>query len=103
MKFNKTVYQSFSLIGQFGINMLVPVFLCSFLGIYIDKWLETDFAVIILFFIGAITGGYNVYRMSKRHLKKTDENSAYMHGTGHNNRIASTLENEDNKDKQNSF
>ena len=80
MKFNNTVYQTFSFIGQFGINMLVPIFLCSFVGIYLDKRLNTDFLVIVLFFVGAISGGYNVYRMSKRHLKKDSKESPYLHG-----------------------
>lgn len=81
MKFNREVYQTLALISQFGINMLVPIFLCSFAGIYLDKKLGTDFIMIILFFIGAVSGGYNVYRMSKRHLKKDDPYSSYRHGS----------------------
>lgn len=80
MKFNKSVYQNFVLIGQFGINMLVPIFLCSFLGIYIDRKLGTDFFVIILFFVGAVSGGYNIYRFSKKNMKKTDPSAPYLHG-----------------------
>lgn len=80
VKFNSTVYQTFSLIGQFGINMLVPILLCSFLGIFLDKKLGTEFLVFVMFFVGAIAGGYNVYRFSKRHMKTNDPNSAYMHG-----------------------
>lgn len=80
MKFDKKVYQTLTLITQFGINMLVPIFFCSFIGIFLDKKLETNFIVIILFFIGAISGGYNVYKMSKRYLKKDDPFSAYSHG-----------------------
>ena len=53
------------MITQFGINMLVPIFLCTFLGIYIDKKLGTSFIVIILFFIGAAAGFRNVYRFAK--------------------------------------
>jgi len=67
------------MIGQFGINMLVPVFICSFLGIFLDKRLGTNFLVIILFFVGAIAGGYNVYRFSRRILGKESEQSAYLH------------------------
>ncbi len=86
MKFDKNVRRTFSLIGQFGINMLVPIFLCSFLGIFIDRKLGTSFWMIILFFVGAIAGGYNVYRMSKSQLKKKDPNSAYTHvGRAHQN------------------
>lgn len=84
MKFNRSVYQNFSLIGQFGINMLVPIFLCSFLGAFLDKKLGTNFLVIILFFVGAVAGGYNVYRLSKRQLRKSNPDSAYLHDTSYN-------------------
>lgn len=80
MKFNSSVYQTLSLITQFGINMIVPIFLCSFLGMYLDEKFGTSFLMIVLFFVGAVSGGYNVYRLSKKHLKKTDKNSAYIHG-----------------------
>jgi len=65
MKYNKNVYQSFALIMQFGINMLVPIFICTFLGIFLDKKFHTDFIVIILFFLGAIAGFRNIFIMSK--------------------------------------
>ena len=53
------------MIGQFGINMLVPVFICSFLGMFLDGKLGTNFLVVILFFVGAVAGGYNVYRFAR--------------------------------------
>lgn len=65
-KYNKSVYQSLALITQFGINMLVPVFLCSFAGIWLDKKLGTSFWMILLFFVGALAGFRNIYIMAKR-------------------------------------
>ncbi len=65
------------MIGQFGINMIVPIFLCSFAGYFLDKKLGTGFIVIIGFFIGAVTGGYNVYRMAKRIFSRESAVSAY--------------------------
>lgn len=79
MKFNRSVYQALTMIGQFGINMLVPVFACSFLGMFLDKKLGTDFLVVILFFVGAIAGGFNVYRFSKQIYTRESETSAYLH------------------------
>ncbi len=64
-KYDKDVYRSLTLITQFGINMLVPIFLCTFLGIFIDKKLGTNFLVIILFFLGAAAGARNVYIFAK--------------------------------------
>ena len=67
------------MIGQFGINMLVPVFLCSFLGIFLDEKLGTNFLVVILFFVGAIAGGYNVYRFARQIFRRESDESAYLH------------------------
>lgn len=64
-KYDKDVYKSMTLITQFGINMLVPIFLCTFIGIYLDKKLGTQFIVIILFFLGAAAGARNVYIFAK--------------------------------------
>lgn len=43
MKYNKNVYRSLVMITQFGLNMLVPIFACAFLGMLIDKKLGTSF------------------------------------------------------------
>lgn len=66
MKYKKNVYRSLALITQFSINMLVPILLCTFLGIFLDKKLHTNFIVIILFFLGALAGFRNIYIMSKQ-------------------------------------
>lgn len=73
MKYKKSVYQSFALVTQFGIHMLVPVLLCTFLGIYLDQKLNTGFLVIILFFMGALAGFRNVYILAKQIYDKKDE------------------------------
>ena len=65
-KYDKSVYQSMVLITQFGINMLVPIFMCTFLGIWLDNRFGTSWIMIVLFFLGAIAGGRNVYRMAKQ-------------------------------------
>ncbi|MDE5866846.1 MAG: AtpZ/AtpI family protein [Lachnospiraceae bacterium] len=54
------------MISQFGINMLVPIFLCSIIGIYIDKKCGTGIWVIILFFVGAAAGFRNVMKFAKK-------------------------------------
>ncbi|MCR5421795.1 MAG: AtpZ/AtpI family protein [Lachnospiraceae bacterium] len=45
--------------------MLVPILLCTFLGIFLDDFFHTSFLVIIMFFIGAVAGGRNVYIFAK--------------------------------------
>ena len=64
MKYKSEVYRSLTLILQFGINMLVPIFLCSYIGWWVDKKLQTSFVFILMFFLGALAGGRNVYRMA---------------------------------------
>lgn len=64
-KTEKSVFRALALISQFGINMLVPIGLMLWLGIWLDDKLGTSWLVILFFFIGAIAGGQNVYRMAK--------------------------------------
>ncbi len=79
MKSDRGVIRSFTMIGQFGINMLVPVLLCSFLGAFLDKRLGTSFLVIVLFFLGAAAGFWNIYRMSRAIFGKQSMEEAYLH------------------------
>lgn len=73
MKYHKTVYQSFALITQFGITMVVPIFLCSFLGWYLDEKLQTSWLFVALFFIGALAGFRNVFFLSKKIFETKDD------------------------------
>lgn len=73
--YDKSVYRSFALITQFGINMLVPICMMTALGIYLDEKLETSFLMVILFFVGAIAGGQNVFRLAKRIYGSSEKNS----------------------------
>lgn len=66
MKYNRNVFRALTLITQFSINMLVPIFLCSFLGIFLDKKLGTSFWMVILFFVGALAGFRNIYIFAKQ-------------------------------------
>lgn len=69
--YDKNVYRSLTLIMQFGINMIVPIGVLSALGIWLDKRMDTSFWTVVLFFIGAVAGGQNVYRMAKPLFKNT--------------------------------
>lgn len=53
-------------ISQFAINMLVPIFLCSALGYYIDKRLGTSWIFILMFFLGAAAGARNIYILARK-------------------------------------
>ena len=66
MKYNKSVYHALTMITQFGINMLVPIFICSFVGMFLDWKFGTSFWMVTLFFVGALAGFTNVFRFAKR-------------------------------------
>ena len=53
--------------------MLVPILLCTFLGIFLDRLFSTSFLVIVLFFIGALAGFTNIFRLAKRIYSGSDE------------------------------
>ena len=72
-KYGRSVYQSLAMISQFGINMIVPIVLCSVAGYYLDRWLGTSYLVIILFFVGAVAGFRNIYIFAKRIFQQPPE------------------------------
>ena len=65
-KYKRSVYQSLAVITQFGINMLVPIFLCSFAGMFLDRKLGTAFWFVLLFFVGALAGFRNIFILAKK-------------------------------------
>ncbi len=66
MKYNKNVYHALMMISQFGINMLVPIFICSFAGMFLDREFGTSYWTVALFFVGALAGFTNVFRFAKK-------------------------------------
>lgn len=63
---DNSVAQALAMVMQFGINMLVPICFMSALGIWLDRKLGTSFWMILLFIVGAVAGGQNVYRMARQ-------------------------------------
>ncbi len=53
-------------ITQFGIDMLVPIFLCSMAGRWLDGKLGTSWIFVVMFFVGAAAGASNVYRLARK-------------------------------------
>ena len=66
MRYDKSVYKALTFFSQFTINMLVPIFLCSLVGYFLDAKLGTSFLFILLFFVGAMAGFRNIYILAKR-------------------------------------
>lgn len=88
MKYHKTVYQALAMITQFGITMLVPIFLCSFLGWYLDKKLQTSWLFVALFFIGALAGFRNVFILSKKIFETKDDSMEVKRRKGRKKNLA---------------
>ncbi len=65
MKYRKGVYRTLALITQLGISMLVPIFLCVFLGSYIDEKFNLN-TFIPLMLLGMLAGARNVYKLIKQ-------------------------------------
>ncbi|MDE6529342.1 MAG: AtpZ/AtpI family protein [Lachnospiraceae bacterium] len=74
-KERQSTLRMLTLITQFGINMLVPIFLCFFVGYYLDKKLGTSYLMIIFFFIGALAGFRNIYIFARRMTKDDEEDT----------------------------
>lgn len=65
MKKKNRVIKCLAMITQFGITMLVPIFLSTFIGIVIGNKLSQPIICIPFFFIGALAGFRNVYSLAK--------------------------------------
>lgn len=74
MKYKKSVYTTFALVSQLGISMIVPILLCTYIGV----WLEEKFAfpfTIIFIVLGILAGGRNVIALVQRAKQQTEEES----------------------------
>ena len=54
--------------------MLVPILMCTFLGLFLDRLFHTSFIVIILFFLGAVAGFRNIFIFASN----MDRNKSYL-------------------------
>lgn len=63
---NNQVFRYITLFTQFFLYMIVPIAGCSFLGWYMDRKFETSFWVVVMFFIGAIAGFRNIYKLAMK-------------------------------------
>lgn len=83
MKKQSLVMRSLMMISQFGMNMVVPIGMCSFVGYLLDKWLDTSFFIIVLFFVGALAGFRNIYIFARK-IYEDDSRKDNSHDSGIN-------------------
>lgn len=65
-KKDRQVLEALTMVFQFGINMIVPICLCMAIGLWIGNKTGITWITIPLFFIGALAGFTNVYKMARR-------------------------------------
>ena len=65
-KDTRQVMDALVLVFQFGINMIVPIFLCCLLGIWIGNKTGISWMMIPFFFVGALAGFTNIYKMARK-------------------------------------
>ena len=81
MSDNSKIVKAFTMVTQFTIHMLVPIGMCSYVGYLIDRKLGTSCMFILLFFVGAIAGGRNVYRLAKKISGGDDNMPSKLYGS----------------------
>lgn len=62
-------YQNLILLSQISIQIMVPIFLCLFLGLWLDEKFGTWFTVPLLF-MGIAAGGRNAWILAMGAVKK---------------------------------
>ncbi len=63
---NRRVLQAFAMVMQFGLNMIVPIVMCTLLGVWIGNRWNIPFITVPLFLAGAIAGFRNIFIMAKK-------------------------------------
>lgn len=70
---NKDVPKAFALFTQVAISMLVPIFLCFFIGRAVDRILGVNGIFLIIFTVMGILAGFrSVYMIVKSFFKDKD-------------------------------
>ena len=72
MKKKTNAYRNIMLISQLGINVLVSVFMCLFIGLWLDAKFSTWFTIPLLI-LGFLAGGRNAYIMAMESIKKDEK------------------------------
>ena len=72
MKLDKDVVATLALISQLGLSMIVPILLCTYLGVWLEKKIDFPFTIIFIV-LGILAGVRNAYALLKAYLKKKGE------------------------------
>lgn len=73
MKNKRSVFQALSMVMQFGLNMLVPILMCTLLGVWLGEKFDIPVITVPLFIIGALAGFRNIFIMAKKIYQDDDK------------------------------
>lgn len=62
------------MVMQFGLNMLVPIIMCTMLGVWLGRKFDLPIITVPLFIIGALAGFRNIFVMAKKIYQNDDRN-----------------------------
>ena len=74
MNYKKGVYTTFAMISQVGISMVVPILLCTYVGVWLEEKFDFPWTVIMIV-VGVLAGVRNVIAMMKRMKQITEEDT----------------------------
>lgn len=63
---------------QFGISMLVPIFLCSILGVWLGNLTGINWLMIPFFFMGALAGFTNIYKTVRKLYRQEEKKENHV-------------------------
>ncbi len=72
-KEKRKIIYALSLVTQLGITMIVPIFLCLFVGIKVSKYFDKSYFVMIFLVLGMSVSFRNAYQITKKMYIKDKE------------------------------
>ncbi|MDE6853312.1 MAG: AtpZ/AtpI family protein [Lachnospiraceae bacterium] len=61
----KKIIRSFTMVTQISVCMMVPIFLCVWIGVWLNRLFHTDIAFVIMLVVGIGAAFRNVYIITK--------------------------------------
>lgn len=74
MGYKKSVFRTLSLISQLGISIVVPIFLCVFVGSFLTNQFQLPFFIPLLI-LGILAGGRNAYILVLQFVKEAEQDN----------------------------
>ena len=82
----RQLFKSLAFLSSVGITMVAATFVGLAMGYYLDKWLETDpWMTLIFLFLGIVSGFRNIYILTAREVRR-EERSAQENSREENDR-----------------